>query len=512
MVESCDFLVIGSGLAGLRFALEVAPHGKVVVVTKRAMDEGNTRYAQGGIAAAWTQDDSWEDHERDTLVAGAGLCRREVVARTVREAKERVSELIALGVGFDSSGGAYDLHIEGGHSSRRVLHAKDATGAEIMRALLERAKAHPNIVLREGHMAIDLITEGWLARRQNDLPPARDRVLGAYVLDTGTAEVTTISARVTALCTGGAGKVYLYTTNPDIASGDGIAMAYRAGARVANMEFVQFHPTCLYHPEARNFLVTEAMRGEGGILQLESGERFMGRYDARKELAPRDIVARAIDAELKRTGDDCVYLDMTHLGASALVEKFPNVYATCLQFGIDITEKPIPVVPAAHYFCGGVVTDLAGETDIRNLFAIGETACTGLHGANRLASNSLAECMVFGRRAALSALAEESPPQETLRSVAAGEVPAAEYDPDPDPAATRELLWSSAGIERTAEGLANLAASENPLVRLIGANSLAREETRGAHHRKDFPEIDHALDFQHFVSQGDEAPVARRWE
>jgi L-aspartate oxidase len=263
----------------------------------------------------------------------------------VREAKERVNELIALGVGFDSNGGAYDLHIEGGHSSRRVLHAKDATGAEIMRALVERARAHPNIVLLEEHMAIDLITEGWLARRQNDLPPARDRVLGAYVLDTGRAEVTTIAARVTALCTGGAGKVYLYTTNPDIASGDGIAMGYRAGARVANMEFVQFHPTCLYHPDARNFLITEAMRGEGGILQLENGERFMGRYDPRKELAPRDIVARAIDAELKRTGDDCVYLDMTHLGAESLVEKFPNVYATCLQFGIDITEKPIPVVP-----------------------------------------------------------------------------------------------------------------------------------------------------------------------
>jgi L-aspartate oxidase len=520
LAESCDFLVIGSGLAGLRFALEVAPHGKVFVITKRAVDEGNTRYAQGGIAAAWTHDDSWEDHERDTLVAGAGLCRREVVARTVREAKDRVSELIALGVGFDERDGGYDLHREGGHSNRRILHTKDLTGAEIMRALVERAKAHPNIVLREQHMAIDLITEGWLARRQGDLPPARDRVLGAYVLDTVSGEVATIAARVTALCTGGAGKVYLYTTNPDIASGDGIAMGYRAGARVANMEFVQFHPTCLYHPDARNFLVTEAMRGEGGILRLENGEPFMARYDPGKELAPRDIVARAIDAELKRTGDDCVYLDMTHLGADALIEKFPNVHATCLQFGIDITDAPIPVVPAAHYFCGGVVTDLSGETDIQNLFAIGETACTGLHGANRLASNSLLEAASFAYHAGRAAI--DRLPSIPARTDLPPWDPGKASQPDEQVVISqvwdeiRRFMWNYVGIVRTNRRLARARmridfvqdeiqryywdfAVTGDLVELRNLATVAqcvvdcalqRRESRGLHFTLDYPDAD----------------------
>jgi L-aspartate oxidase len=399
-----DFLVLGSGVAGLTFALDAAEHGEVIIVTKRAPDESNTRYAQGGIAAVLGPGDTQEAHIRDTLVAGAGLCHEVVVEICAREGPDRVRELMARGARFDVDPASGHLHLtrEGGHSARRVAHVADATGAEVERALLERAKAHPHIRFFDHHMAIDLIM---LSRFGGP-----DVCVGAYVLDDrGSREepggqkshnVETFLGRATLLCTGGAGKVYLYTTNPDVASGDGVAMAYRAGAEIANMEFYQFHPTCLYHPQAKSFLVTEAVRGEGGILRLPDGTAFMEQHDPRKDLAPRDVVARAIDFEMKRTGSEHVLLDITHKPASFIKEHFPTIHAECLKFGIDITTQPIPVVPAAHYMCGGVTTDLHGRTTIPGLWAIGECASTGLHGANRLASNSLLEGLVFGHRAA----------------------------------------------------------------------------------------------------------------
>ncbi len=519
----CDFLVIGSGLAGLLFALKVAPHGRVLVLSKRDAEEGSTRYAQGGIAAAWDDKDSWEAHVEDTLIAGAGLCRREVVERTAREARERVEELISLGVSFDRRDRRpeeYDLHREGGHSARRILHTKDMTGAEIMRALLEAVRASPNIELREHCMAIDLITEGWLARRKQKLPPQPDRVLGAYVLDTRASQVWTVSAPVVALCTGGAGKVYLYTSNPDTATGDGIAMAWRAGARVANMEFVQFHPTCLYHPDARNFLISEALRGEGGVLRSRKGEAFMARYDPRKELAPRDIVARAIDAELKRTGEDCAYLDMTHLSRAEIEHKFPNIDARCRELGIDMAVRPIPVVPAAHYLCGGVQTDMNGESSVLGLLAIGEAACTGLHGANRLASNSLLEAASYAHHGAALAIARRAeldhapdlPPWD----------PGSAAEPDEQVVITqvwdeiRRFMWNYVGIVRTSRRLLR-ARKRIELVQeeirryywdfqvtgdlielrdlataaeLVIECALRRHESRGLHYTRDYPAED----------------------
>lgn len=406
MAVSTDFLVIGSGIAGLTFALDVADHASVLVVTKRAAEESNTRWAQGGIAGVFAPDDTFDAHIRDTLVAGAGLCHEVTVDICVREGPDRIRELIERGAQFDHDDqGSIALAREGGHSARRVLHAADATGREVERALLERCRAHPNIRLLEHHMAIDLIVASRFG--------GPDVCVGAYVLNTASRsggenekshEVETFLARATVLASGGAGKVYLYTTNPDVATGDGIAMAYRAGAEVANMEFYQFHPTCLYHPQAKSFLITEALRGEGAILRLPDGSAFMEQHDARKELAPRDIVARAIDFEMKRTGSDFVHLDITHKPASFVREHFPTIYAECLRFGIDITSQPIPVVPAAHYLCGGISTDLHGRTSIPGLWAVGECACTGLHGANRLASNSLLEGLVFGHRAAVKLL------------------------------------------------------------------------------------------------------------
>ena len=400
MSTAADTLVVGTGIAGLLFALDMAEHGSVIVLTKVTATHTNTAWAQGGIAAAWLDQDSWQDHVNDTLTAGAGLCHRQTVEHVAKHARQRVEQLIAHGCRFDKRGDEYDLHREGGHSARRILHSKDSTGAEIMRALLAAAEAHPQITIIEHRMVVDLITEGSLARRTGGLPPKPDRVLGAYSLNTTTNEVDAIHAKVVALCTGGAGKVYLYTSNPDIASGDGVAIAWRAGARIANMEFVQFHPTCLYHPDARNFLISEALRGEGGVLRNGAGEAFMGRYDPRKDLAPRDIVARAIDAEIKRRGEDCAWLDMRHMDRAAIEHHFPTIDARCRELGIDMALEPIPVVPAAHYFCGGVVTSLDGETDIENLFALGEVACSGLHGANRLASNGLLEAAVFAHDAA----------------------------------------------------------------------------------------------------------------
>ena len=397
-----DYVVIGSGIAGLSFALKAAAHGEVAVVTKANKAESNTVYAQGGIACVTSTEDSFELHVRDTLTAGAGLCDEAVTRIIVTEGPARIRDLIELGVQFDSreedpdreinGTSELDLTKEGGHSKRRILHSRDITGKEIERALVAALEKHPRVHVLEHHMAVDLITLSKLGFA------SEDRALGVYVLNEASGEVLTLRSDRIVLATGGCGKVYLYTTNPPIATGDGLAMAWRAGARIANMEFIQFHPTCLYHPEAGSFLISEAVRGEGAILVDKKGNRFMDRYDARGELAPRDIVARAIDAEMKRTGARCVYLDITHKPPEFIRERFPNIASTCLRYGIDITQHKIPVVPAAHYQCGGVQTDVDGATSLRGLYAIGEVACTGLHGANRLASNSLLEAVVTAHR------------------------------------------------------------------------------------------------------------------
>ncbi|MDJ0991287.1 MAG: L-aspartate oxidase [Desulfobacterales bacterium] len=404
-----EFLVIGSGVAGLNFALRAAEVGRVAVVTKKAAMESNTNLAQGGIAAVLDADDSYDLHVRDTLASGAGLCRREVVELVVREGPARIRELVARGVAFSGDprgSGGYDLGREGGHSRNRIVHTADMTGREVERALLEKARNHPQITFYENHIAIDLITYSTRMKRGLVTTTHEEHCCGAYVLDRAAKRVKTFGARIVLLATGGAGKVYLYTSNPDIATGDGIAMAYRAGATVANLEFVQFHPTCLYHPEAKNFLISEAVRGEGGTLRDARGRAFMSDYDSARDLACRDVVARAIDTELKRSGDDAVFLDISHREPDFVRTRFPNLHANCLRFGVDMTREPIPVVPAAHYICGGVVTDTHGRTDIRHLYAVGETACTGLHGANRLASNSLLEALVYAHRAGEKAVAE----------------------------------------------------------------------------------------------------------
>jgi L-aspartate oxidase len=449
-----EFLVIGSGIAGLTCALDCSRAGRVVLLTKDRLPESSSRYAQGGIASVWSPEDSFESHIEDTLVAGAGLCHRDAVEVVVREGPDRVRDLIALGTNFDLRGDPedreYDLGLEGGHSRRRILHALDATGHEVIRALTEAVRTQPNIEIRENHLAVDLLLD-----RGSD--PAT--CWGAYVLDRGTRRVHRFVARATFLCTGGAGKVYLYTSNPDIASGDGVAMAYRAGAPVANMEFFQFHPTCLFHPAAKSFLLTEALRGEGATLRRPDGERFMSRYDPRAELAPRDIVARAIDNEMKVHGFQCVYLDLTHRGAEFIRGRFPTVHETCLRFGIDMTAQPIPVVPAAHYLCGGVVADLHGRAKLPRLYACGEVACTGLHGANRLASNSLLEAIVFAHRAALDAcerLRDDTAPLPDIRPWDPGHA----TDSDESVVVTqnwdelRRFMWNYVGIVRSERRLA----------------------------------------------------------
>jgi L-aspartate oxidase len=400
MKVDSDFLVIGSGIAGLSFALQAAAHGKVALVTKREVNESATNYAQGGIATVFSQEDTFDAHVDDTLVAGAGICHEDVVRLVVEEGPQVIRNLINWGVKFTTSGDSYDLTREGGHSQRRILHADDITGREIERALVVAARLNPNITIYEHHIGIDLITESKVTRKKLKT----NRCIGAHVLDINRGLVKTFSARITLLATGGAGKVYLYTCNPDVATGDGVAMAYRAGATIANMEFMQFHPTTLFHPNARSFLISEAVRGEGAILKRRDGTAFMEKYHHLKDLAPRDIVARAIDNEMKTFGDDCAYLDITHKDPEYVKNRFPNIYQTCLEFGLDMTREPLPVVPAAHYLCGGVAVDLNGETDIQHLYAIGEVAFTGLHGANRLASNSLLEAAVFANRAYLQAV------------------------------------------------------------------------------------------------------------
>lgn len=403
MEFTTDFLVIGSGISGLSFALKAAELGTVYIVTKKDKANTATNLAQGGIAAVLSSEDSFEKHEQDTTTSGAGLCHEDIVHMVVTNGPERIKELIDLGIHFikdEKDPSHLDLGKEGGHSARRIAHAYDLTGREIEKGLLKAVAKHPNITLLENHLAVDLLI-GSKAGISTKNDRYKETCFGAYVLNRESGEIETYKSKVTVLCTGGAGKVYLYTTNPDIATGDGVAMAYRAGAKVANLEFVQFHPTCLFHPKAKNFLISEAVRGEGARLIDSSGHTFMHKYDERGDLATRDMVARAIDTEMKTSGDECVFLDISHKPADFIKTRFPHIYKTCLSFGIDITEQPIPVVPAAHYMCGGVLTDITGRTNIKNLYAFGETACTGLHGGNRLASNSLLEAVVFANQAFL---------------------------------------------------------------------------------------------------------------
>ncbi len=518
--HTTDILVLGSGVAGMWFALQAARHGRVTLLTKAEPELSNSAWAQGGVAAVWSEDDSYENHIADTLDAGAGLCRREAVEVTVREAPARIRDLIAFGAEFTQSDGTYDLHREGGHSHRRILHADDCTGREMVRALVAACRSNPAIEIRDHRVAVDLVTRNWLARRAGAIPWEDDAVVGAYVLDARTGEVETVSARVVVVATGGAGKVYRYTTNPSIATGDGIAMAYRAGAKVANMEFVQFHPTCLYHPKERGFLVSEALRGEGGKLVLPDGTRFMDRYDPRGELAPRDIVARAIDAELKRRGLDCVYLDMRHLSRAEAETKFPTIDAKLRSLDIDMTTTPIPVVPSAHFMCGGIATDLFGESSVGQLFAIGEAACTGLHGANRLASNSLLEAMVFAHRAA-EVVGERLPSLGAPPEIPSWDAGSA-VDSDEQVVISqtweeiRRFMWNYVGIVRTHRRLkrarrrialvmdeieayywdfkvtSDLVELRNlaTVADLIVQCALRRRESRGLHYTLDFPESD----------------------
>lgn len=400
-----DYLVVGSGIAGLSFALKAARHGTVAVVTKKEKIETSTNYAQGGIASVLGPDDSFQLHIQDTLNSGDGLCHADVVETVVRLGPERIRELVELGVEFnfekDSDHDAFHLGREGGHSRNRIVHAQDMTGKAVEKALVHAAEEHPNIEMFENFLVLDLIIEHNATKVGSLTLNQRDLCRGAYVLDSVSREIHTFSAHVVLLCTGGAGKVYLYTSNPDVATGDGLAIAYRAGARLANLEFVQFHPTCLYHPMVKNFLISEAVRGDGGRLIDKRGRAFMAKYHPLKDLAFRDVVARAIDTEMKETGDDCVFLDISYREPEFVKNRFPGIYQKCLSLGIDITRDPIPVVPAAHYMCGGILTDQCGQTNIERLYALGEAACTGLHGANRLASNSLLEAMVYAHQAVL---------------------------------------------------------------------------------------------------------------
>jgi L-aspartate oxidase len=512
-----DYVVLGSGIAGLTFALNVAEQGSVAIITKKNRAESNTNYAQGGIACVTSDEDTFDLHVRDTLEAGAGLCHEDVVRGIVEEGPARITELIELGMSFTERENGHhqelDLGREGGHSKRRILHAKDVTGREIERALLSALAKHRNVAMFENHAAIDLIT-----RRKLGFA-TENRCVGVYVLDCATGRVDAIGAHYVLLATGGCGKVYLYTTNPDIATGDGVAMAYRAGVPIANMEFIQFHPTCLFHPRARSFLISEAVRGEGGILRNGEGKAFMRGVHPLESLAPRDVVARAIDAELKKSGAECVYLDITHQSREFLENRFPAIYAKCLEFGIDMAKEPIPVVPAAHYQCGGVVTTAEGRTDLPGLWAVGEVACTGLHGANRLASNSLLEALVVAHRAAEAVKREKPvprlkdlPPWESGSAQNADELVVIYHNWRE----IRQLMWDYVGIVRTTKRLQRAASRLRSLsdevqdyywnykmtcdlvelrnlvllASLIVDSALSRQESRGLQFVLDFPETD----------------------
>ena len=508
-----DYLVVGSGIAGLSFALRVSQWGNVVVVTKKRDIDTATNLAQGGIAAVMDEHDSVSEHIADTMASGAGLCDADIVRKVVSSGRERVEDLVNYGVQFvrDVESGGLSLGREGGHSRRRVAHAYDLTGKEIERTLLLMVRKSPNIKLLEEHVAVDLLVEN---------SGGNQVCFGAYVMS-GDRKVVPYVSKVTVLCTGGAGKVYLYTSNPDIATGDGVAMAARAGAKIANMEFVQFHPTCLYHPNAKNFLISEAVRGEGGLLIDKNGKRFMDKYDSRGELATRDTVARSIDKEMKETGEDCVYLDITHKDAGFIRERFPGIYKKCLEFGLDITGEPIPVVPAAHYLCGGVLVDSWGKSSVHGLMALGETSCTGLHGANRLASNSLLEAVVFAERAAGYCFdhKEEHEQLEDGQSVDSWSEGEADYLEEEilinhDWDLIRRTMWNYVGIVRTTQRLkiaqkrlvaiaeeieshykkyyvsANMVELRNiaHIALMIVASALARKESRGLHYSIDHPE------------------------
>ncbi|MDX2495173.1 MAG: L-aspartate oxidase [Desulfuromusa sp.] len=524
MKITTDFLVIGTGIAGLSYALKVADQGTVSLVTKRDIDISATQLAQGGIATVFSDEDSFASHAKDTMVAGAYLSDPEVVDLVVQAGPQAIHDLIDWGVKFSrNSDNLYDLTREGGHSYRRILHAKDATGREIERALVDAALNHPNITLYQHHIAVDLITENKVLLKNID----QNRCLGAYVLNKKSREVMTFGAEFTVLATGGAGKVYFFTCNPDIATGDGVAIGWRAGADVGNMEFMQFHPTTLYHPHAKSFLISEAVRGEGGILRRGDGYAFMPDYHELKDLAPRDIVARAIDSEMKKTGADCVFLDITHKDPDFIKDHFPMINETCLGFGIDMTKEPIPVVPATHYLCGGLCADKNGETNIHNLFAIGEVSCTGLHGANRLASNSLLEGIVFAKKAAeisLSRLGEQNPKNMSVPPWDCGN--ATDSDEEVIVAHNwdeiRRCMWNYVGIVRSDKRLqramnrilliqkeideyywdflltSDLIELRNitTVARLIVQSALSRHESRGLHYTIDYPARDD-INFQH---------------
>jgi L-aspartate oxidase len=510
-----DLLIIGSGTAGLTLALKMADQARVAVLSKSQLEEGASLYAQGGISVVLDKADSLQSHIDDTLRAGGGLCDEEVVRFTVEHARESIEWLIEQGVSFtrdDMTTETYHLTQEGGHSHRRVIHSADATGRAVETTLLDKAKAHPNISLFPYHIGIDLITT------HKHLATQENTCLGCYVLDIKKDQPKTFLAPVTVLATGGAGKVYLYTSNPDVSTGDGIAMGWRAGCRIANMEFIQFHPTCLFHPKAKSFLISEALRGEGATLKLADGTRFMPAFHPQAELAPRDIVARAIDHEMKRLGQDCVYLDITHQSKEFITSHFPTIYKRCLKFGVDMAKEPIPVVPAAHYTCGGIMTDMRGRTDIDGLYAIGETAHTGLHGANRMASNSLLECLVFANAAAndikkrpKTALPADIPHWDESRVHPAKEAVAISHNWDE----LRRFMWDYVGIVRSTQRLnrAQLRLSllqqeidefysqhhiSNDLLELrnladvaelIIESALKRKESRGLHYTLDYPEM-----------------------